>query len=147
MRRTVWSCCGVSAGEQCRIPMSCFLSINTTDQQKHRVRSDKENVRRQSGEPEGIALQVKLPDLDEATFLAEVKKLRGKKKPLTVAGVKTLRQEYARELTPLRRKAAEALALERQISDLVNAAYGLTPDEVALMWQTAPPRMPLAGPR
>ena len=29
------------------------------------------------------------------------------------------------------------------LSDLVNAAYGLTPDEVALMWRTAPPRMPL----
>ena len=27
-------------------------------------------------------------------------------------------------------------------ADLVNAAYGLTPEEVALMWGTAPPRMP-----
>lgn len=25
---------------------------------------------------------------------------------------------------------------------MVNAAYGLTPANVALMWQTAPPRMP-----
>jgi len=33
--------------------------------------------------------------------------------------------------------------LERKLSDLINAAYGLTPDEVALMWRTAPPRMPL----
>jgi hypothetical protein len=39
--------------------------------------------------------------------------------------------------------AADILALERELSDLVNAAYGLTPDEVALMWRTAPPRMPL----
>ena len=30
------------------------------------------------------------------------------------------------------------------LSDLVNEAYGLTPDEVRLMWATAPPRMPLA---
>jgi len=36
--------------------------------------------------------------------------------------------------------------LEREISDLVNAAYGLTPAEIALLWQTAPPRMPIAGP-
>jgi hypothetical protein len=35
------------------------------------------------------------------------------------------------------------LSLERKLPDLVNAAYGLTPDEVALMWRTAPPRMPL----
>jgi hypothetical protein len=34
--------------------------------------------------------------------------------------------------------------LEQQISDLVNAAYGLTPEEIVLMWQTAPPRMPIA---
>jgi hypothetical protein len=34
------------------------------------------------------------------------------------------------------------LQLERQLSDLVNEAYGLTADEVALLWQTAPPRMP-----
>jgi len=32
------------------------------------------------------------------------------------------------------------------VADLVNAAYGLTPEEVALMWQTAPPRMPGAPP-
>lgn len=37
---------------------------------------------------------------------------------------------------------AEAVALERQISDLVNSAYGLMPEEVKLMWDTAPPRMP-----
>jgi hypothetical protein len=42
--------------------------------------------------------------------------------------------------------AAEALDLERRISDLVNAAYGLTPEEIALMWRTAPPRMPLSPP-
>jgi hypothetical protein len=39
--------------------------------------------------------------------------------------------------------AAEALSLEHQISDFVNAAYGLTADEIALMRQTAPPRMPM----
>lgn len=42
-----------------------------------------------------------------------------------------------------RAAAAEILTLERRLSDLVNAAYGLTPEEVALMWRTAPPRMPL----
>lgn len=36
----------------------------------------------------------------------------------------------------------EALQLERTLSDLVNAAYHLTPEEIALMWATAPPRMP-----
>jgi hypothetical protein len=40
--------------------------------------------------------------------------------------------------------STQSLAPERQLSDLVNAAYGLTPEEVALMWATAPPRMPFA---
>jgi hypothetical protein len=47
---------------------------------------------------------------------------------------------------PLQKLAREADALERRVSDLVNAAYGLTPDEVKLMWDTAPPRMPVAPP-
>jgi len=31
-----------------------------------------------------------------------------------------------------------------QLSDLVNEAYGLTPDDVARLWETAPPSMPFA---
>ena len=54
-----------------------------------------------------------------------------------------LKEEYADTLTPARDAAANIHALERKLSDLVNAAYGLTPEEVALMWRTAPPRMPL----
>ena len=85
-------------------------------------------------------------DLDSDAFIAEVKKLRGKKNPLSVAALRSLRDEYTRTIEPARVQAAEALNLERQISDLVNEAYGLTPDEVALMWKTAPPRMPIPKP-
>jgi hypothetical protein len=42
--------------------------------------------------------------------------------------------------------AAETFKLERTLSDLVNQAYGLTPTEIELMWQTAPPRMPIPPP-
>ena len=31
-------------------------------------------------------------------------------------------------------------------ADLVNAAYGLTAEEMGLMWRTAPPRMPCQPP-
>ena len=41
---------------------------------------------------------------------------------------------------------SRALSLEQHFSNLVNAAYGLTPDEVRLMWETAPPRMPIPAP-
>ena len=54
------------------------------------------------------------------------------------------RAEYGRSIDPGRALAAEALTPENEIRTLVNAAYGLTPEEVALMWQTAPPRMPIA---
>ena len=65
--------------------------------------------------------------------------MRGK---MPAAALKSLRDEHARTIEPARAQAAEALQLERQLSDLVNEAYGLTPDEVAVLWQTAPPRMP-----
>jgi hypothetical protein len=85
-------------------------------------------------------------ELDCDSFVAEVKKRRGKKRPLSAAGLRALRDEYAKTIEPARRLAAEALLLESQISDLVNEAYGLTPDEVDLLWDTAPPRMPIPRP-
>jgi hypothetical protein len=75
-----------------------------------------------------------------------VKKSRGKAKTLTVADVKRLREEHARSVSPLQALAAEARQLEARVAELVNAAYGLTPDEVQLLWDTAPPRMPGARP-
>ncbi len=84
--------------------------------------------------------------LDSDAFIAEVKKLRGKKKPLSLAALRSLRDEHERTIIPARTLAREALGLEQQISDLVNAAYGLTPEEVRLMWETAPPRMPIPAP-
>ena len=85
-------------------------------------------------------------DLDCDSFIAEVRKVRGKKKLLTAAALANLRDEYARSIDPARALAAEALTLENEVSNLVNEAYGLTPDEVALMWETAPPRMPIPAP-
>jgi hypothetical protein len=87
-----------------------------------------------------------LTAFDSDSFVAEVKHIRGKKLPLTAAGLQALREEYTRSIEPARVLAAEALQLERELSDLVNQAYGLTPDEIALMWATAPPRMPIPNP-
>jgi hypothetical protein len=80
--------------------------------------------------------------LDADALLAEVKKVRGRKGSLSVAQVKVLKDEHARSVAPLQGLLAEARQLERRVADLVNAAYGLTAEEVALMWRTAPPRMP-----
>jgi hypothetical protein len=85
-------------------------------------------------------------ELDSDTWLGEVKRIRGKKLPLTAAGVRRLREEYIRTIEPARALAAETLTLERALSDLADQAYALTPTEIALMCQTAPPRMPIAAP-
>ncbi len=84
--------------------------------------------------------------LDSDALVAEIKKLRGKANPLSAAALKALREEDARALAPARLLAAEALTLEHELSDLVNAAYRLTPAEIELMWDTAPPRMPIGRP-
>jgi hypothetical protein len=84
--------------------------------------------------------------LSSDTFVAEVQKARGRKNSLTAAGLRSLREEYSRTIEPARVLASEALQLEYRIHDLVNEAYGLTRDEVRLMWDTAPPRMPVVRP-
>ncbi len=85
-------------------------------------------------------------ELNSDTWVSEVKRLRGKKHPLSSAGLHALRDEYTRTIAPARALSAEALTLERTLSDLVNQAYALTPAEIALMWRTAPPRMPISQP-
>jgi hypothetical protein len=81
-------------------------------------------------------------ELDSDTFVAEVKKRRAGKSTVTASELRRLREEFYRVATPLREGARESLRLESEVSDLVNEAYGLTPEEVDLLWQTAPPRMP-----
>jgi hypothetical protein len=87
-----------------------------------------------------------LADLDSNTWVSEVKRIRGKNQPLSSAGLHALRDEYTRTLEPARALAAETRTLERTLSDLVNQAYALTAAEIALMWKTAPPRMPIPAP-
>ena len=87
-----------------------------------------------------------MASLSPEELVAEVRKLRGKRQPLSVAGVKRLGEAYAESVEPLRLADAEARSLERRVADAVTAAYGLTPDEAKLMWATAPPRMPAGRP-
>jgi hypothetical protein len=84
--------------------------------------------------------------LDSDAFVAEVQKARGKRNPLAAAGLRSLREEYTRTIEPARLLGAEALQREYRLHDLVNGAYGLTPEEVRLMWDMAPPRMPIPRP-
>lgn len=79
-------------------------------------------------------------------LVAEVRKLRSKKAGLSVADLKRLKDEHAATVAPLQALARESAGLERAVSDAVNEAFGLTPADIRLMWDTAPPRMPTAPP-
>jgi hypothetical protein len=84
-------------------------------------------------------------ELTSDELVAEVKKRRGKK-GLSAAALKSLREEYARTVEPIRETVGRALQLERRLAGLVDEAYGLTAEEVALVWRTAPPPMPIPNP-
>jgi hypothetical protein len=118
-------------------------SIEITTSQRAACRDLLDWLRMEHGiEKPSLKLQSPV-ELDSDAFVAEVKKVRGRKNPLTPAGLKSLREGYTHTIEPARALAVEALGLEHEISRLVNEAYGLSADEVRLMWQTAPPRMPI----
>lgn len=82
--------------------------------------------------------------LDVDAFVAEVRKRQPKAAgTLSPARLRALKDGYVEQAGPLRARQTEAQSIERRLSDLVNAACGLTPEDVALLWQTAPPRMPV----
>jgi hypothetical protein len=91
----------------------------------------------------GLKLQ-NVSSLDFETFVNEVKKRRPKSAGnLNVSGVKVLREAYEETVPNMQRRAADSHTHERCLADLVRRAYGLTPEEIELMWNTAPPRMPV----
>ena len=100
-----------------------------------------------AGQPKRTQEWAAVTELDSDTWVGEVKRIRGKKLPLTAADLQGLRDECTRTIDFARALAAETLTLERTLSDLVNQAYALTPAEIDLMWKTAPPRMPIPHPR
>lgn len=85
--------------------------------------------------------------LDAAAFIDETRKRLPKKAGLTPNNVRQLNDVYREYALPIQTRLAEMRRLEARLSDLVNQAYRLTPDEIALMWRTAPPRMPIVEPQ
>ncbi len=121
-----------------------YAKRDCTPEQQHSACRDLLDWLRVEYGIEKASLKLQSPTtLDSDAFVAEVKKLRGKKNVLSAPALKALRDEYVRSIDPARAWAVKALGLEQAISRLVNQAYGLTPEDVKLMWQTAPPRMPV----
>ncbi|AFY59272.1 Eco57I restriction-modification methylase domain-containing protein [Synechococcus sp. PCC 6312] len=85
-------------------------------------------------------------NLDGDQFVQEVRIRKPKGTSLNPKALKELRDVYQDYAPQIQARNAEALTLEIQLSDLVNQAYGLTPEEIDLMWKTAPPRMPIPRP-
>jgi hypothetical protein len=72
--------------------------------------------------------------------------LPARRRTLSAAAVAAIRAEYAATVAPVASRLAEAARLENELARLVNRAYGLTQADEWLMWETAPPRMPIARP-
>lgn len=81
--------------------------------------------------------------LDEDEFIQEAirRRPRGQKR-LSAAALVDLRALHEEVSRPMRARARERAGLEATLSKAVNEAYGLSAEEVALLWDTAPPRMP-----
>jgi hypothetical protein len=84
--------------------------------------------------------------LDSDSFVAAVRAAMPRRASLAPQKLKDLRDAFADIAEPARAARTTALANERTLSDIVNRAYGLTPEDIALMWRTAPPRMPVPPP-
>lgn len=121
-------------------------AVAITRENQQAARAGLDALRMQYGiESAGEKLASPAP-LSSDDFVAAVVERR-KKRKLTAAEVKGLRALYDEIVPPMQRRVGELQAIERRLSDLVFDAYGLTPAEIALLWKTAPPRMPLSPPR
>ena len=106
----------LTCGSACFV--RCLIELTSRQQQTQRTLLDWLRVEYAIEKPSNKLLAA--TDLDSDTWVGEVKRIRGKKQPLTAAGVHGLRDEYTRTIAPARALAAETLKLERTLSDLVN---------------------------
>ena len=88
----------------------------------------------------------KFNQLTKEEFITEIKKRKPKsEQSLNVTALRAVKDVY-NEYTPIiNTRQIEVKKLEQRLSDLVNQAYQLTPEEIDLMWRTAPPRMPISA--
>lgn len=76
-------------------------------------------------------------------FVDQVKARRPGRAGVTGAELRRLRDEYGATVPLLRQALGRTEELERAIAAAVHATYRLTEEEIALLWRTAPPRMPV----
>ena len=139
----------VDTNQKTRLEMeeltSQLIELSKTNQQTYRDISDwlksEQNI-----DKLGQKLE-KFNQLTQEEFITEIKKRKPKsEQALNVTALRAVKDVY-NEYTPIiNARQIEAQKLEHRLSDLVNQAYQLTPEEIDLMWRTAPPRMPISVP-
>lgn len=139
----------VDTNQKTRLEMeeltSQLIELSKTNQQTYRDISDwlksEQNI-----DKLGQKLE-KFNQLTQEEFITEIKKRKPKsEQALNVTALRAVKEVY-NEYTPIiNARQIEAQKLEHRLSDLVNQAYQLTPEEIDLMWRTAPPRMPISVP-
>lgn len=83
--------------------------------------------------------------LDAGAFTA-LRRAVPRKRRLTSAEFDAVAREHTASVAPVALRLAQGRRHERHLAVLVEQAYGLTAEESALMWRTAPPRMPPFAP-
>ena len=101
-------------------------------------------LRHEVGLPKLTVSLAEASRLDSDGFVTAVRAALPKRAGLTPSRLQQIRAAFADTAELARAARNAALNDERALSNIVNRAYGLTPEDVALMWRTAPPRMPTA---
>lgn len=82
--------------------------------------------------------------LSSDEFVTEIKKRQSKgMKSININQFRQIREAYDQYVPTIQQNKNLILTLELGLNDLINQAYQLTPEEIELMWKTAPPRMPI----
>ncbi|ATW02204.1 Eco57I restriction-modification methylase domain-containing protein [Sphingorhabdus sp. YGSMI21] len=80
--------------------------------------------------------------LDSDNFISSVRAALPRRHELTPGALRQLRDAFTEIAEPARNARNVQIGHERALATMVDRAYGLTEEEVALMWRSAPPRMP-----
>ncbi|MEA5420155.1 TaqI-like C-terminal specificity domain-containing protein [Spirulina sp. CCNP1310] len=124
--------------------VSQLIELTKTNQQSHRDLIDWLRTEHNIDKP-GRKLE-NFSQLSPDEFIQEINKRKPKTQSFGPAARRQAKETY-NELAPQILTHHHTITqLEHQLNDLINQAYQLTPQEIALLWQTAPPRMPITPP-
>jgi hypothetical protein len=124
-----------------------FLAIvdsvtNATALSRQHTSKAEDWLRHQVGITSMKAIHGALVSPNADAFVTRLRAALPKKQKLTATDIAEMKREYVETIEPAKLSLDEIFTLENKVSALVNKAYDLTSEEAALMWRTAPPRMP-----